>query len=472
MKLNYIYYSVLLFILPISCKKAIEVAPPTNNINGENVYSDPTTAAAVLTGIYGTISVNTMFISPALNSLSFFLGMSADELTLYRGVTFPLHNSYYKNDLKSNTAGFEFWNNTYPLIYKTNAAIEGISRSTSMHEDVKNQLLGEAKFIRALCYFYLVNLYGNVPLVLTTNAIVNAGMGNAPKEQTWQQILTDLKDAQNLMKAQYLTSNSLVETNERTRPNKWAATALLARCYLYTSAWADAEDQASAVIKQNNLYDTVSLSDVFLKTSKEAIWQIQPVRNAENTQDARLFNIPATRVFSVIQPVYLNDSLWNRFEATDLRKKRWIDSTAVFGNFYHYPSKYKVFAYGSPVTEYLMVIRLSELYLIRAEARAQQNKISEAKSDLNVIRSRAGLANTTADTKQQLLTAILQERQVELFTEWGHRWLDLKRTGNLNATMTSMQVYKNIQWDATDELFPIPITDIKQNKNLEQNTGY
>ena len=98
--------------------------------------------------------------------------------------------------------------------------------------------------------------------------------------------------------------------------------------------------------------------------------------------------------------------------------------------------------------------------------------MTAAAADLNVIRQRAGLTNTTATGQQAILNAILHERQVEFFTEWGHRWFDLKRTGNVNAVMSVVTPQKGGIWNANWALYPIPISEITLNPNLKQNPGY
>lgn len=115
-----------------------------------------------------------------------------------------------------------------------------------------------------------------------------------------------------------------------------------------------------------------------------------------------------------------------------------------------------------------MVIRLAELYLIRAEARAKQNNITGSQEDLNRIRNRSGLANITANTLSLLLSAIEQERRIELMMEWGHRWLDLKRTGRVNGIISSLKS----SWQPTDALYPIPKYELETNPFLVQNPGY
>lgn len=119
--------------------------------------------------------------------------------------------------------------------------------------------------------------------------------------------------------------------------------------------------------------------------------------------------------------------------------------------------------------EYSIIFRLSEQYLIRAEARAHLDNISGAQLDLNTIRNRAGLPNTLATSMSDLLNAIIQERQVELFAEQGHRWFDLKRTGNAGTVLSAIKP----NWQATDVLLPIPETELEINPNLlPQNSGY
>jgi hypothetical protein len=124
-----------------------------------------------------------------------------------------------------------------------------------------------------------------------------------------------------------------------------------------------------------------------------------------------------------------------------------------------------------------MVLRLGEQYLIRAEAEAELNDPGDAATDLNVIRKRAGLPPTTAANQSDLLTAILKERRVELFSEWGHRWFDLCRTGNAPAVMATpgnVCQAKGGVWNADNHqlLWPIPQQDIKADAKLSQNPGY
>lgn len=459
----------------LGCKKLVEVPAPYTSISAANVYTTDATSIAVLTGIYAKLS-GASFGSVGLQSMSFYGGLSADELTLYSGVVNTTDIASYTNSLTALNA-LDIWGNTYPYIFQTNAAIEGISASGSLTQAVKQQLIGEAEFMRAFFYFYLVTLYGDVPLVLSTDYTQTATLPRTAKALVFRQIIADLKDAQSRLDSIYVDATVLKTTTERTRPNKWVATALLARAYLYTADYANAEAQATNVINNSGLFSLSTLNNAFLRASagnKEAIWQWQPVTAGYNTQDARLFIIPSTGLSLNSNPVYLSKGFVGSFEVGDQRRANWVDSVVASGIKYYYPYKYKINAINAAVTEYEMVFRLGEQYLIRAEARAQQDELSAAASDLNVIRNRAGLANITYISQADLLTATLKERRVELFTEWGHRWLDLKRTGSVDSVMgvDGACQAKGGTWNTNWQLYPITLAELQGNPFLSQNTGY
>jgi hypothetical protein len=147
-------------------------------------------------------------------------------------------------------------------------------------------------------------------------------------------------------------------------------------------------------------------------------------------------------------------------------------STIVNGGItYYFPFKYKVQS-GSQVTEYSMVLRMAEQYLIRAEARARLNKISLAQDDINMLRIRAALPNIIIADQQGLLKSLWHEKQIELFSEWGHRWLDLKRTGEIDSVMKIVCPQKQADWKSFQQLYPLPQTERDNDVNLTQNPGY
>ncbi len=446
----------LIILMTLSCKKFVEIPPSPTQIMSYKVFENDGTATRAVTGIYiQMISSNNLFTS---GNTTFYAGMSAGELTYYSN---DWRQEFIKNEITTNNHDLissSFWSAAYKYIYASNACIEGLEKSQSLTSSVKNSLIGEAKFIRAYCYFYLVNLFGDVPLITSTNYEVNATMPRVAISLIYNQIVSDLQDAQNLLTPAYPTA-------ERVRPNKWTATALLARTYLYMEQWANAAQQASLVINSGIYSLSANLENAFLKNCNETIFQIQPGSGTINTYEGNAI-IPAT---NTAMPTYLlTHTLLNSFEPGDMRKTNWVKSRTFNGQTYYYPYKYKV-QMSSTLTEYYLYLRLAEQYLIRAEARSQLNDIVGAQADVNIIRNRAGLANTSATDKNSLLLAVEHERQVELFAEWGHRWFDLKRTNRANTILSALNPST---WQATDALWPIPISQITLNTALTQNPGY
>lgn len=450
-------------LLFISCKKFVEVDSPRTQLVEPVVFSSDATATSATMGLYSRINGNLLDISHGGTSI--FAGLAADEIS--NTSTNSDYDPFSKNSLSPSTFYIStMWTSAYRIIYHANAIIEGLSKSTEVSDSIKKQLTGEAKLVRAFHNFLLVNLFGDVPLVVATDYRTNSIMERTSKTGVYRQIIEDLKEAQSLMSDNYLNADNTLAT-ERVRPNKSAATALLARVYLYTGEWQNAETQATMVINKTMQYSLVSdLNNVFTKNSREIIWQIMPVLSSSNSAEGRFYNTSS----STSRPTFsLTPFLENAFEPADQRKLNWTKTNVSAGKAYTYPYKYKMRNTGAPYTEFNILLRLAEQYLIRAEARIHQNNIAGAKEDLNTIRKRAGLPNTTASDKASLLIAIEHERQVELFTEWGNRWFDLIRTNRSDVVLGTA---KPPYWQPTDALFPIPLGEIKYNQSLVQNPGY
>jgi hypothetical protein len=470
--------TIMVLILTEGCKKFVQVPSPANLVSSQNVYSFDPEAIAVLNGIYSNFSGTFWTLSP-------YPALSADELTLFFTQNITL-NFIYTNNLNSNNSNNgnnDFWTPLYSQIYVANAAIAGLQQSSSLTPLVKQQLMGEAEFCRAWFYFYLVNMYGDVPLALTTDYKANAVLARTPAVQVYRQIIADLTAAQSNLSKNYLDVTLLSTTSERVRPTYWAATALLARVYLYYGNLtnnADGKDystaatEASKVILNSSEFSLAPLNNVFLANNSEAIWQIQSqasIVSGENTNEAPFFIITSSGTNNT-SPVGISPFLLNAFEPGDQRKTSWIDTISVGGTLYYFAYKYKNLVQNT-ATEYETVLRLGEQYLILAEAEADQNDPADAVNALNEIRNRAGLANYVYTTPTALMTAILHERQVELFTEFGARWFDLKRTGNVNAVMKVVTPAKGgLQWNPNQALYPIPLQQIQEDVYLKQNPGY
>lgn len=446
--------SIICFLL-ISCKKFATVDPPDNLIISNTAFTSDASATATVIGIYSEMMNSTQQFSAGYTTL--FAGMSADELYYYTPGT---NDEIVTNQISpsNQTIASAFWQRAYKYIYTANLCMEGLSKSSSLSPSVKNTLLGEAKFIRAFCYFHLVNLYGGVPLITTSDYRVNATLPRSPVPDVYNLIKQDLIDAQNLLTAAYLST-------DRIRPNRWTATALLARVYLYNEDWTNAENQASSIINSGMYSLPTNLNQVFVRTSPETIWQLQTVNPSNNTWEGNLI-LPAS---TSATPTYLfTTSLLNDFEPGDQRRSAWVASRIFQSQTLYYPYKYKVQT-GSTQNEYYIVFRLAEQYLIRGEARAKQNNISGALTDLNVIRSRASLSSSTASDQSSLLSAIEHERRIEFLAEWGHRWFDLKRTNRADVVLGAL---KPATWQPTDKLWPLPLSELNLNPALTQNAGY
>ena len=440
----------------IGCKDFVEVRIPGNQILGAEVFNNDASATSAITGIYSKMMGGSGFASGGARSLSLITGMSSDEFINYN----TSYVDYAANDLQPTTSMLDLylWNEPYKYIFTANAILEGLAKSNSVSPLVKKQLQGEAHFIRAFCYFYLVNLFGEIPLQLTTDYKVNAVAYKATVPKVYAQIMVDLKEAENLLSSDYITA-------ERVRPNKWTAGALLARTYLYTRDWTNAASKSLELINQTSQYTfEQDIDKVFLKSTRETIWQMLPVNPSYNTNDGNIFILTGKPGTSSI-----SSTLYTSFDNLDKRKTHWVGSIKVGADQYYYPYKYKVRT-GNALTEYAIVFRLTEQYLIHAEAEVHLEHPDEALKSINKIRYRAGLANLSNQlTGDEILIAIEKERRVELFSEWGHRWFDLKRTNKANAIIGSL---KPGTWKETDVLYPIPQVEIERNRNIGQNNGY
>lgn len=458
-----IFFISLLFIGLSSCKKFVDVGNPKTLIPASVVYSSDANATAVIYGIYSNLFTSNGWASGGANSVTLFAGLSADEFKNFQTSTSFL--AAYTNSLTPLNIPANLWSQPYNVINNTNAVLEGLEKSSAITDAIRKRLTGQAKFLRAFSYFYLVNLFGDVPLILTTDYKANSLAVRAPKAAIYNQIITDLKDAQATLDSDYSFTGG-----RRVMATKSAATALLARVYLYTGDWKNADEQASAVIANTALYKLEpDLTKVFLANSNEAILQLMPGGTNFNTNEASMFITPVGFTPSFIS---LSTSLLGAFESADNRRRRWVDSVKVGSVYEYFPSKYKVKG-GTTTIEYSIMLRLSEQYLIRAEARAHENLLSDAISDLNAVRSRAGLIGTSATNQTDLINAILQEKRVELFSEWGHRWLDLKRTGTVDNVMPIITPLKGGgSWKSFQQLYPIPQSEILNGINLVQNDGY
>lgn len=457
---KFIMLAICFFLVALSmysCDDFVEVDLPNSQLTADGVFEEKTTANAAMTDIYAKIR-DAGLLTGSATGLSHLLGVYTDELDFY-GNSQNEAVAFYNNSLiASNPDVKNLWNLSYNQIYAANAVIEGVENSINLPVADRDQLKGEALFVRALIHFYLTNLYGDIPYITTTDYIQNRQVKRIPIGTVYNSIKADLEEAVQLVSEDYLSA-------ERLRPNKYTIHALLARVNLYAGLWEEASNEASAVLNNTSMFVyEEDLDKIFLKESTSTIWRLSPRFSGGNTLENGTFN------FTIGPPPLsaLSTDFMAAFTVGDQRKIHWTKAVSDGNTAWYHPFKYKYSATSSSV-EYSIVFRLAEMYLIRAEARAHLGDLAGAKEDVNKIRSTAGLSDTNALSQDEILDAILKERRLELFTEFGHRFFDLKR---LNKIQSVLSVVKT-GWDSHDALFPIPETELNLNPNLQpQNLGY
>lgn len=436
-----------------SCDDYVDVGVSPSQLSSDETYATDASATSAVLGIYSYTSLRYVLYYCWTSG-----GLYSDELQ------YPSGSSSTYQELSQSTASTTnsnitvVWWHCYTLSRYANLAIQGVSSSASLSDSVRTRLLGEAKFFRAYAYLHLVSHFGDVPLALSATELDNAYLPRSSADLVWSQIITDLKDAESLLPTKYITTL-------RTRANKYTASALLARAYLYMGDYANAEAEATKVIEATDVsYTLPDLSSALLNTSSEMI--LQAATYYSNAYIATAYRTAST---TAVPTYVLYPDFIKSFESGDQRKTAWVDSVTSSDIKYYKINKFKYTSSTASVNQYNLLLRLAEVYLIRAEARAQLGiDLVGAQSDLNRVRSRAGLGNTEATTQSTLLTAIAHERKVELFGE-GHRWLDLKRTNMADAVIGAL---KPTTWKSTAVLWPIPTSQIDLNSNLIQNPGY
>lgn len=440
----------------VGCSDFVEVGPPKNTLVSKTVFQDPATVESALANLY--LAMREEGLVSGNFGLTTRMGIYADELD-YFGFDPELLEFHQNRILPHNADILTWWSQAYQVIYGANAIIEGLVDSTSLVDRDSDRYMGQALFVRAYMHSILVSLFGDVPYIATTDYSRNNKVSRLPEEEVYGAIIADLLEAIDLLET------TVVENEERVVPDHYVAQALLARMYLYTGQWEQAESVSTVLINAFELEN--DLNRVFLKESTETIWQLKPGSSPVNTHEAGQMIIIAVPG----QTYALSEGLMAAFEDGDVRKTAWIDSISNAENTVtlSFAHKYKAGLTETQSLEYSIRFRLAEQYLIRAEARARSGDGIGAQQDLNVVRNRAGLPNIMAVGANAILEAIVRERRVELFTEQGHRWFDLKRLGLANDVLGDLKP----SWDQTDVLLPIPEAELESNPNLlPQNEGY
>ena len=446
-----------------ACENFLEVERPIDKQVSEYVFSSDETAEAAGLGMYGSV---VKYGQGAFTGLfTVYLGIVADELYATGGYESALQLRENRL-LPEHSGASSIWLTSYETIYHVNLFLEKINRSEQVSAGLRARLAGEARFLRALFYFYLVNTYGNIPLIDSPDYHKNGSLTQSGPEVVYPFILADLEAAYDVLTPDYLLS-------EPVRANKWAAAALLARVHLFLENWSDAEKFAREVVQKGS-YALVPVDEVRLNSNAEAILQFAQSESGLNgNYEASMLLYQSS---TSNRPDYaVEEGLLKAFSPEDARQNWLWEQVTTDSVTYYLAHKYKIrwLDRNVPRTELLTVLRLGEQHLILAEALAQQGELDAAVEQLDILRTRAGITllddMDTPKTKENVLDLVMDERQRELCFELGHRWFDLNRTGRADAYFSSLP-YKD--WQPTDRYFPIPQSEILLNPFLKQNPGY
>jgi hypothetical protein len=451
MKTTMSKYSIffLLVISLFSCDDFLD-KKPVDQIAADVYFTDQASAESAVRAIYRSME------SPYYYGQSMIIVPEFAARHVTHVSNFPEYKNFEDNDIRiDNPWVLNIWSASYTIINASNNVIEKVPQITGIiADDKRQQFVREARFIRALAYFNLVRNWGSVPLILTptaaTSSTADYQLPQASADEIYAQIIADLTDASNLPD----TYGSSLEQNKG-RATGAAAKALLAKVYLYRAQYQDAARLAKEVIDKSYTL-TQEYSSIWLtENSSESIFELQFDAQATNPL-ATVSNATASVLFLAQQDAY------NMFEEGDLRK----DFTVNFVNNKYYIGKYRNY---NPATQNVPVIRLSEIYLIYAEAqaRATLSPAGEPYQYYKAIRDRAGLEtpeeSTFTDT-DAFVVAVQREKRRELMFE-GEAWYDYVRTG---LALTEMMKVA----DTKRYLFPIPQVERELNRQLGQNTAY
>lgn len=457
-KMNFWYpmSSILvLFTALQSCENMLEVDPPINQINAAQVFESVSTADAALSSLYVEMQAYSL-INGAYAGTGALLGSYTDELLAY-GNTQNYDVDIYKNvQTSENTRIKAVWNTAYKQIYMANAILEGVNNSTALLETDKKRIKGEALFIRSLLYYYLTNIWGDIPYASGTDYVVNQSLAKTSEMEMLLHLKKDLVLANSLLSDTY-------RSPERIYANRYSAAVLLATVYMDMHQWSDAEVLLKEVKQSPLLVWEPEVSKTFKMTGRHILWQLKPLKPGNATNEATIYHFTT----AVPNAYSLSETLVNSFDINDLRRQNWIKTITINQKAYYKPDKYKNISSNSD--EYSVVFRLEEVYLLLAESLAQQNKRSEALPNLNAVKQKAGIAVLPENSsKEVILNEILAENRKEFFSEKGIRFLSLKR-----AVKLEMLKITKPNWQNYHQRWPLPQSELNLNPHLNpQNNGY
>ena len=479
MKKSILYISILLLFV-MACEKTLEFEVK-DKLTLDNFFQTADDAVASVNGIYDVLGYVDMYNS----SMWLIQDISSDDCDASSTWNDPNAQQFDQYTLQANnnyTTGM--WKVSYDLISRANLSIDSIP-AIRMDPDLQNRLLGEAKFLRALSYFNLVRLFGDVPLILHPESdIDNYLVPRSESALVYDQIIQDLEDAAASLPTSY-------GTTDKGRATIGAARGILSKVYLTLQEWELAAEKAKSVMDIPAYGLWVDFTDNFKevnKNGKESVFEVQFYSEVQSENSRIVISgLPGIYAFPAGVGMMLpTDDLLNSFEPGDYRyEASFFEEYSYFGTNTFDPHIWKHWDQdtyppdktGSSGANF-PVMRFAEILLIYAEALNEFNQgpTQGAYDAINLVRRRARngddtvLPDLNGLSYQEFQTAVLKEKRCETVNE-GQRWFDLVRTGNLE------EFVKRAKGDKADPqaynyLFPIPQREIDLNDKLVQNDGY
>ncbi|MDX3911959.1 MAG: RagB/SusD family nutrient uptake outer membrane protein [Pseudosphingobacterium sp.] len=469
MKIRYIYLTFAMLVFLSACEKKLDLLPQ-QDLTEELVFSSPETTLSALRGVYSTTQT-LEFYGSMPQVIADYMADNVDFIG-----TFPTLQQL--NDFASvstNSSVYVVWEIHYQVITRANKVIANVPNVEGLSDELKAQYIAEAKFLRALAYFQLVNFFaqpfqvsnGNnlgVPLVLEDFTGEVTYPSRSSLNEVHAQILKDLEEAVPALPSSYESAS-----DTRGRATKGAAHALLSRLYLYREEWAQVVEAANNTLEQG-IYDLAADFSFYNGNTSEDVFTIQNSATDNGRTGAggwASYYMPASAGGRGDAP--FSQSLIQAFEAEpgDKRFNLKIEGQTA-GIDYFFNNKFPDAVNNSDNSP---VIRTTEVYLNLAEALAHLSTTPDVQAiDIlnNRIRRRAGLGPKSVLTQNELINALLLERRKELAFE-GHRRMDMLRNRqNLRGGQASAA------FGAPKTILPIPQREIDNNPSLQgqQNEGY
>ncbi|MGD8779138.1 MAG: RagB/SusD family nutrient uptake outer membrane protein [Ignavibacteria bacterium] len=467
MKKSTFFLIIVIMIFSNSCHDELLQEPITEKVT-TNFYSTEIEIEEAIIGVYAALQEDGLY-----NAYLTVLGEIPSDNT-FDEVPANDDGNYGQLDeftvISSNAIISGTWQDSYVAIQRANVVLNRIEDVGFEDETVKNSRKGEMRFIRALLYFNLVRIYGDVPLVVEEAEDVNDyfGQGRTSEDEVYTQIKEDLTEAIELLP---------LTVSEQGRVTRGAAQALLGKVLLTLQNFSQAEVYLQNVVSSGS-YSLVSKPDLVFgvenENNQEIIFAVQFASgvngNSEGSDAFRLFS-PSGTVSSAKGHNLPTKSLYALYTDEDLRKETYLGVTSEgipYSKKLSEPS-----TTSSDGGSDCIVLRYADVLLMLAEVKNELGNTSEAASYLNMIRERAGLSAVEVSSQSDLRDAIELERRLELIGE-GHHWFDLLRTDKAIEVMNSWfnSENKNITIDDHNLLMPIPQDQIDTDPAIQQNPGY